>query len=94
MRMVIAQPQNVRRLFWSGFLVLDIVLSARILTQAEMEAAFLPRNYRDRCAALLVPLNECRHANFSLPWKCGSERVVYQKCVADECVFRFKSRDL
>ena len=56
-----------------------------MLTQKEMEDAFIPRNFRDRCAALLIPLNECRHENFGLPWKCNDVRLPYQKCIADEC---------
>lgn len=67
-----------------------VITIARMLTQKEMEEAFIPRNYRDRCAALLVPLNDCRHASFGLPWKCGNERLAYQKCVADEYVYIFQ----
>ncbi|WIA28594.1 hypothetical protein OEZ86_011134 [Tetradesmus obliquus] len=49
-------------------------------TKEEMDAAKLPYQYRDYCAHLLIPLNDCRHkANFA-PWACGHEKHVYEKC--------------
>lgn len=35
-----------------------------------MSAERIPLAYRDRCAALLVPLNRCRKKEYYLPWKC------------------------
>jgi NADH dehydrogenase (ubiquinone) 1 beta subcomplex subunit 7 len=51
-----------------------------IATQEEMVEARVPIPYRDQCAHLLIPLNKCRHAEFFLPWKCESERHIYEKC--------------
>lgn len=41
-----------------------------LATREEMSAARLPLAYRDNCAHLLIPLNDCRRATFYLPWKC------------------------
>lgn len=35
-----------------------------------MSTARLPLAYRDSCAHLLIPLNQCRFDEFYLPWKC------------------------
>ena len=35
-----------------------------------MSTKRIPLAYRDRCAALLVPLNKCRTKEYYLPWKC------------------------
>ncbi|XP_047966556.1 NADH dehydrogenase [ubiquinone] 1 beta subcomplex subunit 7-like [Salvia hispanica] len=51
-----------------------------IATQEEMVEAKVPLAYRDQCAHLLIPLNKCRQAELYLPWKCGSERHIYEKC--------------
>lgn len=50
------------------------------ITQEELAAAKVPLGWRDFCAHLLVPLNECRRANFFLPWTCEDEKHVYEKC--------------
>lgn len=60
-----------------------------MLTQKEMEDAFIPLLYRDKCAELLIELNECRFETFGLPWKCGAKRNAYQKCQADEYAVYF-----
>ena len=39
-------------------------------TREEMSVARLPLAYRDSCAHLAIPLNQCRFENFYLPWKC------------------------
>lgn len=39
-------------------------------TREEMSAARLPLPYRDGCAHLLIPLNDCRRRECYLPWKC------------------------
>lgn len=36
-----------------------------------MNNAKLDIGYRDFCAHLLIPLNECRRAAFYMPWSCG-----------------------
>eukprot|EP00500_Bicosoecida_sp_ms1_P002387 CAMPEP_0203815850 /NCGR_PEP_ID=MMETSP0115-20131106/12774_1 /ASSEMBLY_ACC=CAM_ASM_000227 /TAXON_ID=33651 /ORGANISM="Bicosoecid sp, Strain ms1" /LENGTH=74 /DNA_ID=CAMNT_0050724749 /DNA_START=27 /DNA_END=251 /DNA_ORIENTATION=+ len=46
----------------------------------EMKAARIDVAFRDYCAHLLIPLNECRHQTAYLPWKCGHERHEYEKC--------------
>ncbi|KAL4186325.1 hypothetical protein AMTRI_Chr09g13580 [Amborella trichopoda] len=51
-----------------------------IATQEEMAEAKVPIPYRDQCAHLLIPLNNCRVAEFYLPWKCENERHTYEKC--------------
>jgi NADH dehydrogenase (ubiquinone) 1 beta subcomplex subunit 7 len=53
---------------------------AMVATQAEMNNAKLDIGYRDFCAHLLIPLNECRRASFYMPWSCGDERHKYEKC--------------
>jgi len=45
-----------------------------------MDAARLPYAWRDYCAHLLLPLNACRGREWYLPWKCGHERHLYEKC--------------
>lgn len=45
-----------------------------------MDAARLPQEWRDYCAHLLVPLNECRREHAFMPWACSHERHVYEKC--------------
>lgn len=34
----------------------------------------VPLGYRDSCAHLLIPLNQCRLRELYLPWKCEEER--------------------
>lgn len=43
-------------------------------SQEEMKANRLPLGFRDSCAHLLIPLNQCRLREFYLPWKCEDER--------------------
>ncbi|KAG7378833.1 NADH dehydrogenase 1 beta subcomplex subunit 7 ndufb7 [Phytophthora pseudosyringae] len=56
----------------------------RVPTRQEMVDAKLPLHYRDTCAGLLIPLNECRRATFFLPWKCQDLRHAYEKCQYEE----------
>jgi len=63
-----------------------------VATQEQMEAAKLPLQYRDFCAHLLIPLNECRRREFYLPWKCEHERHRYEKCQYKEYKKRIKSK--
>lgn len=39
-----------------------------------MSEARLPLAYRDSCANLLIPLNQCRVKEYYLPWKCEVRR--------------------
>ncbi|KAK0721031.1 NADH-ubiquinone oxidoreductase B18 subunit-domain-containing protein [Lasiosphaeris hirsuta] len=52
----------------------------RPATRQEMHDAKLPLAYRDSCAHLLIPLNQCRYETYFLPWKCQDERHSYEKC--------------
>ncbi|ODA78901.1 hypothetical protein RJ55_04491 [Drechmeria coniospora] len=52
----------------------------RQATREEMREARLPLAYRDSCAHLLIPLNQCRRETWYAPWKCGDERHSYEKC--------------
>jgi hypothetical protein len=38
--------------------------------QEEMSKAQLDMVYRDFCAHMLIPLNECRRKSLYMPWKC------------------------
>ena len=49
-----------------------------------MIAARLPLEYRDYCAHILIPLNECRRQTWFSPWKCTDLRHSYEKCQYDE----------
>lgn len=40
-------------------------------TRQEMSDAKLPLAYRDSCANLLIPLKQCRHETYYIPWKCS-----------------------
>ncbi|CAI5740039.1 unnamed protein product [Hyaloperonospora brassicae] len=56
----------------------------RLPTRQEMADAKVPLHYRDTCAGLLIPLNECRRETFFLPWKCQDLRHAYEKCQYEE----------
>jgi NADH dehydrogenase (ubiquinone) 1 beta subcomplex subunit 7 len=45
-----------------------------------MHAARIDMVYRDFCADLLIPLNECRRKSLFVPWKCEHERHAYELC--------------
>ena len=49
-------------------------------TQKELVDAKIDLAYRDFCAHLLIPLNDCRRKSYYLPLKCEHERHVYEKC--------------
>lgn len=40
----------------------------------------IPLAYRDNCAHLLVPLNECRRETFFNPARCQQQRHIYEEC--------------
>lgn len=57
--------------------------------------ARIPLEYRDFCANLLIPLNECRKASFYAPWACEHEKHAYEKCQYKEYIKRVaKASDL
>ena len=49
-------------------------------THEAMREAKLDLAFRDECAGLLIPLNECRRATWFAPWSCNNERHAYEKC--------------
>jgi NADH dehydrogenase (ubiquinone) 1 beta subcomplex subunit 7 len=57
-------------------------------SQAQLQAAKIDLAYRDFCAHLLIPLNECRRANFYLPWTCKHEKHAYEGCEYKEYMKR------
>ena len=59
------------------------VAEMRVSAEA-MRAAKVPLPFRDFCAHLLVPLNQCREQTYYLPWKCHAERHAYEKCEHEE----------
>ncbi|KAK4506694.1 hypothetical protein PRZ48_000427 [Zasmidium cellare] len=65
----------------------------RPATREEMSANKVPLPYRDSCAHLLIPLNNCRYDNFYLPWRCMDERHSYEKCQYEEFKLRVKKMD-
>ena len=54
------------------------------VTHEEMKAARVPLLFRDYCAHLLIPLNECRVKTWYSPFKCTDLRHEYEKCQFDE----------
>ena len=50
------------------------------VTKEQMHDAQIDLAFRDHCAHLLIPLNECRRDTMYLPWKCEHERHGYEKC--------------
>ncbi|EGG22361.1 hypothetical protein DFA_04479 [Cavenderia fasciculata] len=63
-----------------------------IATSEELEANAIPLNFRDYCAHLLIPLNNCRVKESYAPWKCSDERHAYEKCQYDEYLLRMKQK--
>jgi hypothetical protein len=57
-----------------------VLLCCLLHLQEEMDAARIPWAWRDYCAHLLIPLNKCRRQNAYMPWACGHEKHVYEKC--------------
>ena len=62
-------------------------------TREELKAAKIDLAYRDFCAHLLIPLNECRRSNFWLPWTCKHEKHEYEKCQYKEYLKRVAKMD-
>ena len=60
------------------------------VTHQQMKDARVPLNFRDYCAHLLIPLNECRVNTWYSPWKCGDLRHSYEKCQYEEYERRVK----
>uniref|UniRef100_A0A6T9HKM8 NADH dehydrogenase [ubiquinone] 1 beta subcomplex subunit 7 n=1 Tax=Haptolina ericina TaxID=156174 RepID=A0A6T9HKM8_9EUKA len=54
------------------------------VTREQMRDARVPLHFRDYCAHILIPLNECRHKTWFAPYKCTDLRHAYEKCQYDE----------
>ena len=63
-------------------------------TQQELRDAKIDLAYRDHCAHLLIPLNECRRKTFFMPYKCQHERHEYEKCQYVEWLKRSKDESV
>ena len=55
------------------------------VSHEEMKAARVPLVFRDYCAHILIPLNECRVKTWYSPFQCTDLRHSYEKCQYDEC---------
>ncbi|EKM59018.1 uncharacterized protein PHACADRAFT_136185 [Phanerochaete carnosa HHB-10118-sp] len=55
--------------------------SSTTASQEELKDAKVPLGWRDRCSALLIPLNVCRREKSYLPWECEDQKHAYEKCV-------------
>jgi len=62
------------------------------VSQEEMIKEKVPLAYRDYCAHLLIPLNQCRSETFYLPWKCVDLRHAYEQCQYDEYLRRLHNK--
>jgi NADH dehydrogenase (ubiquinone) 1 beta subcomplex subunit 7 len=51
------------------------------VSEEEMDKADIPVHNRDLCVHHLIPLNNCRLNNYFLPFRCGEERLRYERCL-------------
>ena len=58
---------------------MELVVIDMIATQQEMKEQRIPLGYRDSCAHLLIPLNQCRLRELYQPWKCTDERYPFSQ---------------
>ena len=54
------------------------------VTHEQMKAAKVPLLFRDYCAHILIPLNDCRVKNWYSPFQCTELRHAYEKCEYEE----------
>lgn len=71
-----------QRILFSGWS--SNVLAKMIATEQEMKDARIPPAWRDSCAHLLIPLNECRREHYFLMNKCVELRHAYERCQYEE----------
>ena len=71
-----------QRILFSGWP--SNVLAKMIATEQEMKDARIPPAWRDSCAHLLIPLNECRREHYFLMNKCVELRHAYERCQYEE----------
>mmetsp|Transcript_11233 Transcript_11233/g.37194 ORF Transcript_11233/g.37194 Transcript_11233/m.37194 type:complete len:132 (+) Transcript_11233:2-397(+) len=50
------------------------------ISREQMRDGKVPLGFRDNCAHLLIPLNECRYETSFLPWRCKDLRHAYEAC--------------
>ena len=60
--------------------------------QEAMAKARVPLAYRDTCAHLLMPLNDCRRKNYWSPNQCGHERHTYEECLYNSYLQRCEAK--
>ena len=58
--------------------IADITHTALSVSREAMSEARLPLQYRDSCAHLLIPLNQCRFDTYYLPWKCEVRNQLWE----------------
>lgn len=46
----------------------------------KLDESRTPYLFRDTCAHLLLPLNECRKKELYNPFRCDAERHLYEEC--------------
>ncbi|GHP04347.1 hypothetical protein PPROV_000310100 [Pycnococcus provasolii] len=63
-------------------------------TQEQLQQHKIPLQYRDYCAHLLIPLNECRVKNFWWPGTCKHERHEFEVCQYREYLRRVKKMEV
>eukprot|EP00013_Stygamoeba_regulata_P006498 CAMPEP_0177640986 /NCGR_PEP_ID=MMETSP0447-20121125/6833_1 /TAXON_ID=0 /ORGANISM="Stygamoeba regulata, Strain BSH-02190019" /LENGTH=81 /DNA_ID=CAMNT_0019143089 /DNA_START=34 /DNA_END=279 /DNA_ORIENTATION=+ len=67
-------------------------IPTKAVTREEMKAARLPQAFRDSCAHILIPLDQCRKDCFWLPWKCTDLRHAYEKCQYEDYLRRVQEK--
>jgi NADH dehydrogenase (ubiquinone) 1 beta subcomplex subunit 7 len=65
-----------------------------VATRKEMFEASVPIHWRDYCAHMLIPLNDCRRVKYYLPWECTDERHAYEQCQYKDWLWRKQAKDI
>jgi len=63
-------------------------------TESELMKNFVPLEWRDYCAHVLIPLNRCRRDNLYMNWKCMNQKHAYEKCQYEDFMWRQKKLEL
>jgi NADH dehydrogenase (ubiquinone) 1 beta subcomplex subunit 7 len=63
-------------------------LSEMYATEGELMRNFVPVEWRDYCAHVLIPLNKCRRENLYMNWKCMNQKHAFEKCQYEESVIQ------
>ena len=72
--------------------ILPVLIICAKKNRTQRPLAACGPHLRDYCAHLLIPLNECRHKNYYLPWKCEHERHDYETCEYKEYTRRMHNQ--